>query len=243
MLKRCSVVLLILLLVWIAGWADVIHLKNGTTVSGTITEITDSTVTISSPQFGIRTYPLSSVLYIERTSATTTGQTPVVVLQQQQQQQQAPGWTSSLTMEQEWNNALYYAKLKEKSDCSYHFLEAWLYGILLIGLGSWLASSYQYEYGDPLTVVGVTTSYVLGGLLLLGGVADLIAGGPRSSQCATARQEVRRLEQIGRAKGWVYLGRLIQPPTPTAEVIVKNESDVGAWLSLFYLLSQSNNGQ
>jgi len=240
MLRQCLVILLMLLLVWIAGWADVLHLKDGTAVSGTIIEITDSTVTISSPQFGTRTYPLSSVLYIERTSATTTGQTPVVVLQQQQQQQQASGWPSSLTMEQEWNNALYYAKLQERAACSYHFLGSWFYGVLFVGLGVLCTS---YGYGDALSVALANVCYAVGGLYFLGGIVDIIVGGPLSNACATARQEVQRLEQIGRAKGWVYLGRLIQPPTPTAEVIVKNESDVSAWLSLFYLLSQRNNGQ
>jgi len=73
MLGRVAVVLLFfVLVVWFTVCGDILHLKDGTTVSGTVLEMTEATVTIMTTSGSTRVYPMSSVDYIEKTQTTTT---------------------------------------------------------------------------------------------------------------------------------------------------------------------------
>lgn len=62
---------LLILLIGIVGLPDVLHLKDGTVIYGTVIETTEATVTIVT-ESGTRVYPMSSVDYIE-----TTGQASI----------------------------------------------------------------------------------------------------------------------------------------------------------------------
>lgn len=64
--------LLFVLAVWVSVCGDILHLKDGTTVSGTVLEMTEATVTMMTTSGTTRVYPMSSVDYIEKTQTTTT---------------------------------------------------------------------------------------------------------------------------------------------------------------------------
>jgi len=53
------------LLVWMSASADVLHLKDGGEIEGTVIETTLTTLTISTST-GVREYPISAVDYVER---------------------------------------------------------------------------------------------------------------------------------------------------------------------------------
>jgi len=78
-----------MLVVCVSVCGDILHLKDGTTVSGTVLEMTEATVTIMTTSGSTRVYPMSSVDYIEKTQTTTTapatpsqGQSPTISVQE-----------------------------------------------------------------------------------------------------------------------------------------------------------------
>jgi len=89
-LGQVAVVLLFFVfVVWVSVCGDILHLKDGTTVSGTVLEMTEAAVTIMTTSGSTRVYPMSSVDYIEKTQTTTTapstpsqGQSPTISVQQ-----------------------------------------------------------------------------------------------------------------------------------------------------------------
>ena len=57
---------------------DILHLKDGTTVSGTVLELTEATVTILTATGSTRVYPMASVDYIEKTQKAPTAPSPLL---------------------------------------------------------------------------------------------------------------------------------------------------------------------
>ncbi len=217
-----TVSILCILTTWLSVYGDVLHLKDGTKVYGTVTETTQATVTIVTAS-GTRTYPMSSVSYIEREGTGTPSQPSVVVTQEQK----TGLFGSSLTMEQEWNNAVYYAAQREGKWCAYRAK----------GYGGMIGGGLIGVLG--LVIASVPDQFVgFAGYCLVGvGIAFAIYGmtevmyGPR--RCQLASSETKRLMAIGEVKGWQFLGRLIEPPTLRAKVIVKEQDSVLDWIKFF----------
>jgi len=63
-----TVLFLSILLAWVSVSADVLHLKDGTEVEGTVTETTETTLTIVTST-GAREYPISAIDYVDKEEA------------------------------------------------------------------------------------------------------------------------------------------------------------------------------
>lgn len=234
--------LLVLLIPGATAFADVLKLQNGVTVYGTITQETQSTVTIdvagqqrlyskSEISDYWRETPSQLSSPVDSAAGPQTAQLPIVVMQQQQQQQES-GAASALTLEQEWNNAFYYAQQAEAKACRFRATGTWellFAGVSVVGGSVWLSNAYYQE-----EEIGAAVVIGLGLALAVDGVLEFVLG-PR--RCATARSESNRLAAIGSQKGWAYLGVPIAPPSYNANVVVRKEDSVLDWLMFFNSLA------
>jgi len=218
--------------VWLSVFGDVLHLKDGTRVRRAIPEATEATVTIVTAN-GTATHPMSSVSYIEREGPGTIRQAPTGI---KQQQQSGESLGSSLSYEQEWNNAVYYAKEREGVECTRNWVAAvslWGCGVIGVVFSGYILLTEAIQIVPVELRFLVDTALSISIALFPLGYLVLTSSGPNTIWCEKAHGETARLEAIGRQKGWTYLGRLIGPPTLTAEVIVKKEDSVVDWILFF----------
>lgn len=224
-IKVWLVIVLSLLLLCQTALADVLYLKDGSVLYGRVVSQDSSRITFQTST-GTYTYSLSTVKSIEYgESASTSSQersSAQVIVEQKQEQSLFGG--GALTIEQQWNNALYlaYWNLAKAQEWPWSiFWNLVLFGGLA-GLCSWgMTVAWEYDFPEAqqtLQVLGISC-LVIGGVLA---AIDLVTG-PRKVQ--TWRTEIARLKPIGQQKGWVYLGRYIPEPDNSINVYVSQQAE------------------
>jgi hypothetical protein len=210
--------------------ADTIYFKNGTQAAGTIVSQSTTTLTLKTST-GNWSYNVSDIQRIEYGSASSTGtaqQTPavppsssgtqpIIVMQQQQQQQQSGG--QGLSLEQQWNNALFlaYAALEDARGYGGRIV----LGLLLCG---GLAAGSFYMAATVGDSGGAALLSICGLLFVVCGIGgSLWLGASGRAEVTKWGQEITRLQTIGQQKGWVYLGRYIPDPSQIINVNVNED--------------------
>ena len=141
---------------------------------------------------------------------------------------------SSLTLEEEWSNAMYYTDRHVLSG-----IAATSGGLMGVGIGTlWMVAGIGLLF--PLGSEGLIPSVLGGGMCVLGagsgigGLLFTLYAGAGTAMFLSQRSE---LIAIGRDQGWLRRAEFLHASDPSARALVKASDAPYDWVELFRRLT------